>query len=265
MGQEGFQHLKEVRKQAGREGEEGLLRQEKTIPETMIEMRRDTAGITTPRVAIVIDDLGHNKESALRILDIKAPLTLSVLPRRTYSEWIAAEGWRRGHDVIGHIPMEAGTSNKLGEGGLYTWMTDQEIMMTLEDDLLSLPYIKGASNHMGSVFTEDERVMDAVLIVLKKKGLFFLDSLTTPRSVASKRGSEIGLIVLKRDIFLDNGSEYSELETQWRKLIERAQKNGFAVGLAHPRTGTIEFLEKKLPSTDVEVVPLSQVILHLSE
>jgi len=99
---------------------------------------------------------------------LDAPLTLSILPQEVYSEWIAEEGQKLGRDIIVHVPMEASRPLRLGNGGLYTWMTDREIAETLEKDILSVPHIIGASSHMGSAFTEDERVMKVVISELEK-------------------------------------------------------------------------------------------------
>ncbi|MEK7309085.1 MAG: divergent polysaccharide deacetylase family protein, partial [Nitrospirota bacterium] len=188
-----------------------------------------------------------------------APLTLSVMPRQTHTGWIAEEGHRRGYDIIGHIPMEAKESHALGSGGLYTWMTEDEIRETLEGDFVSIHYARGISNHMGSAFTEDDRAVRILLSVLKEHGFFFLDSLTTSKSAGVRLAKEQGVKILKRDIFLDYNDSPSDIKTEWDKLIAIAQKNGYAIALAHPKKNTIEFLRKTLPSNKVTVVPISKL------
>lgn len=214
-----------------------------------------------PKVAIIIDDLGPNKNAAKEVLALKAPLTLSILPRQTYSAWTAEEGHRLGHEVIAHIPMEAEKSYKLGEGGLYTWMTDNEIADTLKNDISSIPHALGVSNHMGSAFTRDERAMQALIAELKKKKLFFLDSRTASGSVGFHLAEINGMKALERDIFLDDNDHPSEIELQWKKLINIANKKGYAVLLAHPGENTLEFLQKTLQNNnEVTVVPVSELV-----
>jgi len=65
--------------------------------------------------------------------------------------------------------MEAEKSYKLGEGGLYTWMTDKELTETLNKDILSVPHALGVSNHMGSAFTQDERSMQILISGVEKR------------------------------------------------------------------------------------------------
>ncbi|RJQ46760.1 MAG: divergent polysaccharide deacetylase family protein [Nitrospiraceae bacterium] len=214
-----------------------------------------------PKVAIIMDDLGPNKNAAIAVFRLKAPLTLSILPQQPYSVWIAEEGHRLGHDIIAHIPMEATPAHKLGKGGLYTWMTETEIAETLHENFISIPFIIGASSHMGSAFTEDERAMQVVIKELKKKNLFFLDSLTSPRSVGYDLAKMHGLRALSRDLFLDDKDDPAEIKAQWEKMIEAANKKGLAILLAHPRKNTLEFLRKALKENNaVTVVPVSELI-----
>ncbi|HCC69350.1 MAG TPA: hypothetical protein DEP99_05630 [Nitrospiraceae bacterium] len=214
-----------------------------------------------PEIAIVIDDLGYNKKVAGELFEMKMPLTLSIIPQRTYSKWIAEEGHKLGHDIIAHIPMEAkDPSQKLGSGGLYSWMTDREILDTLREGLEGLPGIKGASNHMGSLLTEDERAMSLVMSAIKHRRLFFLDSLTTPKSIATKTAKAKGIKVLKRDVFLDGKDDSAYIEERWQEAVEIARKRGYAIVLAHPRENTINFLKKSLASKErVKLVKLSEL------
>ncbi len=214
-----------------------------------------------PMVAIIMDDLGPSKTAFLGVLEIKAPLTLSILPRETYSSWIAEEGYRLGRNIIAHIPMEAVSSQNLGEGGLYTWMTDGEIIETLEKDIQSVPHALGVSNHMGSAFTQDERAMSVVISTLKKHDIFFLDSITISKTMGFNLANMHGIKALKRDLYLDDSNDAAEIEKQWRGLIAIADKKGYAILLAHPRKNTLEFLKKILENNkEIIVVPISELV-----
>lgn len=214
-----------------------------------------------PKVSIVIDDLGPNKKMATEILVINSPLTLSILPQEVYSSWIAEEGFSLGREIIVHVPMEATRPLKLGKGGLYTWMTDDEIAKILEKDILSVPHATGISSHMGSAFTADSRVMNVVISALKSKGLFFLDSVTSPKTIGYETAVNKGLTAYRRDIFLDDSSDPRDIAVQWDRLVNIAKRNGYALAQGHARKNTIEFLEDILRNnTTVRVVPLSELI-----
>lgn len=216
-----------------------------------------------PKVAIVIDDLGTNRQSGEEVLAIKSPLTLSILPRQIHTDWVAEEGHRLGRDIMVHIPMEAAKPHKLGEGGLYTWMSDAEIIQTVEEDIRSVPHAKGVNNHMGSGFTKDERGMLVVINTLKKHRLFFLDSLTTPDSVGFKLARAQGLKTGSRDIFLDDADDLKAIEIQWNKLLREARQRGHAIAIGHPRKNTLQFLRKVLrDNKEITVVPLSALLVE---
>lgn len=251
-----------------RELDRDVLQKKEAVQPKKIPTTEDRAETTpgkrthVPRIAIVIDDLGPDKKAVNLLLDLNVPLTLSVLPHETYSSWAADEARNRGYEVIAHLPMEAKDPHRLGKGGLYTWMTDDEIRATLVESLSKLTGLKGASNHMGSAFTEDERAMTVIILMLKGQGLFFLDSLTTSHSATERVARQGGVKILQRDIFLDNSDDPADIASQWRKLTDIARSKGQAIGLAHPRKNTLDFLTKTLPGSEVKLVPLSELLAN---
>ena len=239
-----------------------LMKLFRHVPEKrQVEPPVKKPAVMLPKVALVIDDLGPNKKMAMSVLVINAPLTLSILPQEVYSAWIAEEGHRMGREVIVHIPMEATRPLRLGKGGLFTWMTDDEIIQTVREDIRSVPYAIGASSHMGSAFTQDERAIKAVVSELKKQGFFFLDSITTPKTVAYSISVKSGIRALRRDVFLDDSNDPEDIRDQWGRLLEIAKKKGRAVAQGHPRPNTVEFLETALrDNNEIQIVPLSKLL-----
>jgi len=230
---------------------------EKTVPPSVPDL---PVPVSLPKVAIVMDDLGHSKKKVMTLFAMKQPLTFSVLPLQRYSRWTAEEAHRRGHDVILHIPMEASIKMKLGEGGLYLNMSNSEIIEILETNINSLPFITGASSHMGSAFTRDKRAMGTVVSVLKDNDLFFLDSVTIADTVGYSMAKASGIEALRRDVFLDNIDDLKEIAHQWKRLVTIAKKEGYAIALAHPRKNTFDFLKKTLENNnEISVVPLTEL------
>ena len=76
---------------------------------------------------------------------------------------------------------------------------------------------------MGSRFTENREKMAVVLESLKKRDLFFLDSLTTAHSVVPSLAEDLGVKYLQRNIFLDNEVAEEPIRQQLEKLIQVAQ------------------------------------------
>src|SRR4030067_635128 len=70
---------------------------------------------------------------------------------------------------------------------------------------------------------------------LKTRDVFFLDSLTNPKSVAYATAREFGLKAAKRDVFLDNEENNPEyIRGQLEELARIAKKRGRAIGVGHP-------------------------------
>jgi polysaccharide deacetylase 2 family uncharacterized protein YibQ len=99
---------------------------------------------------------------------------------------------------------------------------------------------------------------------LKARNLMFLDSFTTPKSVAYETAKEFGLKTARRDVFLDNNSDDpASIRKQLDELVEVARKNGKAVGIGHPHPATIIELRKWLEEADslgVRIVPMSKIL-----
>ena len=67
---------------------------------------RDNLKSDVKKVAIIIDDLGWNKEIAKAFLDIDASISFSILHNLKFSKAIADEAGFKGRDVLLHLPME---------------------------------------------------------------------------------------------------------------------------------------------------------------
>jgi hypothetical protein len=101
-----------------------------------------------------------------------------------------------------------------------------------------------------------------VLEELKKRGLYFLDSRTSPKSRGYRVGRALAMRSDKRDVFLDNKQEVDSTESQLRKLIRIAKTEGSAVGICHPYPSTVAALRRLPESMDdgVALVSLSHIV-----
>lgn len=131
-------------------------------------------------------------------------------------------------------------------------MDESEIKNIVERDLDSLKAIKGVSNHMGSLATEDVRTMDVIFSALKKRGLYFLDSVVTSASVCDRLAKKRGLRFAKRDVFLDNEEDPAYIKRQINKLKMKARSSGQAIGIGHDRRLTLEVLAEVIPELKKE-------------
>ena len=225
--------------------------------------------IPKARVAIIIDDMGRDIKTLKEILAIDAPISVAVLPFLPHSRDVAKEANLMGRDVLLHLPMEPKelSGNDPGEGALFTNMSEAQIASQVKKDVDAVPHITGINNHMGSKFTEDERLMRIVLDIAKKKNLFFLDSKTTNKSAAYRLAKNMGLKTASRQIFLDNTEDIAYIKGQITELINVAKKRGSAIAIGHPHPATIAAIKEMMPrfNEDVEMVTVSSLIDSMNE
>ena len=159
--------------------------------------------------------------------DWDLPLTFSILPFTPYSKTLAGEAHRRGKEVILHLPMEPHGYPKVrpGEGVLLEEMDEARLLRQLSKDIEAVPYIKGVSNHMGSRLMEDPEKMRIIFSELKRRGLFFLDSRTTPQTVGLQVAQSVGLKAMERSLFIDHSSDEEDIKQKLEKLIQLSLSN----------------------------------------
>lgn len=219
---------------------------------------------SAPKVAIIIDDVGFDADLARSFLELKPPLTLSVLPTAPHAKTIAREAVGRGTEVLLHLPMEPKESD--GEdpdaGTLLVKMDEEEFVETLNGHLSKVPGIKGVNNHMGSLLTEKEDRMALLFRELKKRHLFFVDSRTTPQTVASRVAAEMKVPVASRSIFLDHELAQGAMKAQWERVLALAREQGYAVLIAHPHRETLVFLKEHLRvlRSEVRIVRVADIV-----
>ncbi|BFM13139.1 hypothetical protein R50072_32920 [Simiduia litorea] len=219
-----------------------------------------------PRLAIVIDDIGYNRDNAQKLIALQYELTFSVLPKSPYAKELTELAWIRGKEVMLHIPMATQTNAKLDPGGIPLNMRPDRITELIATHLASYPKASGLNNHMGSRLTELEPAMAAVMKALAAQKLFFIDSRTSAQSVAFEQAKKAGLQTAKRDIFLDNEQSVSAIVAQLEKAVALAERHGSAIAIGHPYPETYAALKSHLPllANRVEVVPSSTLLRELS-
>lgn len=214
-----------------------------------------------PQLAIVIDDAGNNLQELDPFLRFPAPLTFAVLPQLRHSAGAAELVRSHGHEVILHLPMAAVSGLYPGPGTISAELSDAEIRHLLERNFASIAGAEGTNNHMGSAGTSDPRVMDTVMAHLAALGKFFVDSRTTPTSVAAPYAAKYGVPFMQRDVFLDHDRDPQAIRAALQEGIEVAREQGHAVLIGHASVASVaEALFEVFPYLErqgYEVVPLS--------
>jgi polysaccharide deacetylase 2 family uncharacterized protein YibQ len=215
-------------------------------------------------IAVIIDDVGVDKKRSERIMQLPGPLTMSFMTYADDLERMASEARSRGHELMLHVPMEPLSRDAdPGPGALLEALPREEIRRRVVDDLDRLNGFVGINNHMGSKFTAFGPGMQVVMEELHRRGLLFIDSLTTDRSVGLTLAQRMGVPTAGRNVFLDNAGDLISVDFQLAKVEEVARKRGNAIAIGHPRDATIAALAAWLPTLrkkGLVLVPVTEVV-----
>lgn len=219
-----------------------------------------------PMIAMVIDDLGVDRKRSDRIVALPGPITASFMSYAKDLPRVTAAARARGHELMLHMPMEPqGASYDAGPDGevLTVGLPAAEIRRRVAEGLGRFEGLIGLNNHMGSRFTQDAAGMRVVMEELSKRGLMFLDSVTTAKTVGISEARRGGVPALARDVFIDNEETVEAVMAQLHKTEQVARRQGYAIAIGHPHDATIEALATWLPSLKdkgLVLVPLSTIL-----
>ena len=235
-----------------------------TVPRREAHLREPVT-VPLPRVALVIDDLGGEEHTSRDLLNMDASLTFSILPFTPRAKKIARKAHEKGREVILHLPMEPHGYPRAnpGKGVLLYDMNEERLLGQLASDIGAVPHATGVSNHMGSRLMEDPGKIRIILSELKRRGLFFLDSRTTPQTMGFRVARSLGMKAAERTLFLDHSQEEKEIREKIEELIHVSLSTGKAIGIGHPHPSTIKSLKEMLPKIQeqgIEIVPLSALM-----
>ncbi|MCA1029420.1 divergent polysaccharide deacetylase family protein [Bacillus timonensis] len=221
------------------------------------------------RVAIVIDDFGNKMKGTKQILDLPIPLTVAVMPFLPTTQSDAQLAYEKGHDVIIHLPMEPikGKRSWLGPGAITSDLSDQEVRKRVNEAIENVPHAVGVNNHMGSKITSDKRIMKVILEVCRERGMFYLDSKTTSKSVVKELATEIGVPYLENELFFDEVYSTQHIIKQANTLLNLVEEDPTVIAIGHvgpPGEMTAAVLKQYIPLLKLKAKPvkLSDLILE---
>jgi hypothetical protein len=218
-----------------------------------------------PRLAFIIDDIGYTDLIAEQLRDLGIPLTAAVIPAAPFARSEAEKIHEYGLEEIIHLPMQPKdpANHHPRDQFILIDSTAAEMTALIQNARAVVPYARGLNNHMGSLITSNQEAMRQVLDLVKKAGLFFVDSKTTPESVGFDLAREMKIKTIIRDVFLDDEQNYAHSSDQIELLVELARKNGRALAIGHPFASTLAALRDALPwlkTQKVAIVFVSELL-----
>jgi hypothetical protein len=247
------------------------------IPPTSAESKNDLTYIASvrdrmaalgakPTLIIVIDDAGYSIPQLKPFLALPFPITIAVLPQVEHSAEAAKMAFEAGKEVLLHQPMQALGGNNPGPGAIRLGMTAEEVASTLAKNLDSLPQAIGANNHMGSAATRDRSIMAAALELVKRRGIYYLDSLTAPGTATAALCRELSIPYWERDVFLDNSGDKQSILGALEEGKKVASARGASVLIGHVWSAELaQTLVDVYPSLIAEGYSLSTISRYMMQ
>jgi polysaccharide deacetylase 2 family uncharacterized protein YibQ len=219
----------------------------------------------TPRIAIIIDDLGYRLSAGRRAIDLPGPISFAVLPGTPRAQALATHAFESGKEVLLHLPLQARSDEKAYEPlGINLDMNRREFGETFDEALMSVPHAIGVNSHRGSLLTRHPGHMQWLMEEIQaRENLFFVDSFTTHESVALRMASEAGVHARKRDVFLDPDQRPETVAREFERMKMLADKRGSVIAIGHPHKATLDLLERELPrlaAEGYELVTISELV-----
>jgi polysaccharide deacetylase 2 family uncharacterized protein YibQ len=233
--------------------------------ESLEEEKEPPRVLRKNKTAIIIDDMGYNLAALRKIISMKKPLTVSILPFSPYARETALNAHKNDLEVMLHLPLESVNSQDMNstDGFILSEMSEEETKRIFEENLSKVPYVIGVNNHMGSKITTDAFHMHIILERIKERNLYFVDSLTTKESIAFRLAREMEIPSASREIFLDSVRDENYIEKRLLEFFQRAQEKNNSVAICHPFDETLKVLEKNIHLAEkhnIELVYVSQIV-----
>lgn len=205
-----------------------------------------------PKVAVVLDDFGltyKKNPPDEEWMDLAQPLTFAVMPDSPRTKKAAKTTVEAGKELIIHYPFDPFQKLVLAKEAAAPEDVASATKL-LEKCLKDIPGAVGLNNHRSYRGTQNRPLMREFMKVLKTKGLYFLDSKVSPKTVAYEEAKAAGIPAAMNYIFLDT----AEIHTQafcaknLATAVAHARKQGEAVAIGHHYfRGTLDCLKEGMP------------------
>jgi polysaccharide deacetylase 2 family uncharacterized protein YibQ len=221
---------------------------------------------TAGRIAIIVDDFGYQDGALIEAFcALKQRVTMSIFPGFEQTTWIAEQAAKGGHGVMVHMPMEPidYPHRDPGSNAIFADYSSERIRTLTRQALAAVPHARGLNNHMGSRVTQDREAIGPVLREVARYGFFFVDSVTSPHSVAFAMAQELGMPSGRNRQFLDRKETQPEVERALESLAMRARREGTVIGIGHAKSVTLAAFERMLPeleSRGIEFITAAEAV-----
>ena len=220
------------------------------------------------QVSIIIDDLGEQHLAGLRAIELPGAVAVAFLPGGRHTAAQADYAYRRGKEVLLHLPLQPGGAARAHPAALRADGGPEQVREYLDAALAAVPHASGINNHQGSLATTQAEPMDWLMReVAQRPGLYFVDSRTTASSLAYRAARRHGVPSTERNVFLDTLRGEAAVRQAFEELVVKALRDERALAIGHPYPETLKVLAEELPKLErygIRLVAPSELIARQS-
>ncbi len=220
------------------------------------------------RLALVLFGFGDDPEHAATDFRIAHPFAVALVPGAPWSNAMFRAARAAQRELVLHLPLEPVNYPAVnpGPGTVLVTMEPARITGLVRRYLDTAGPVSAASNHMGSLATQDMQVMTAVYRELHRRGVPFVHMQPAAGSVCRSLASDQGVVYGEPDAVLDaeaRASDTRALDARWKGVLARARESGRAIVYLRVTPTSRRWLDSALTPArlgGVSVVPLASLL-----
>lgn len=219
-----------------------------------------------PRIAVVVYDLGLQKEAAEAAIQLMPPdITLSFSPYAVKVDDLVKRAHEAGHETLLDLPLDSNAFPYRDPGplGLISSLSSAENLRRLEVLLSKAQGYNGLAAIDGQRFLSNRQQVDELFRELKKDGLLFVDNGLAGNQVALMNAESLELPYVKANIMIDDRHFRSAIDIRLRKAEDDAQAKGRALVLIPAKPLAMDRVAawiKDLSTRGIALAPVSAVV-----
>lgn len=232
-----------------------------------------------PLVALVVDGCGDDREEAARrLLDLPVPLTLAVLPGRSYSRHFALQGtglvlppdeanravdaaavarraaacpvevtvgggaaFARRREIMLHLPLGEPAGDGADPRAVTAGMDRREITARLDAALAGLPGVRGASLRAAGAAGGSATAPEGLVVELAERGMYLVEGGAVADRSRPRDGGPGPAVARRLD---GGGATAGRVSGNLDRLVAEARRDGGAVGICRSSDAAAEALTR---------------------
>lgn len=220
------------------------------------------------RLALVLYGFGDALGAADSFFALPSPFAVAITAGGKLTGAMVKSAHQYQREVVLHLPMEPINYPQVnpGAGTLLVTMRPARVGAEVGRWLDQAKPVTAASNHMGSLATQDMTLMTAVYRELKQRRVPFLHLMPAAGAVCRPLASRMGVAYDEPDATLDfepRANDTATMDKRWKQVLKETRERGRMIVWVRATPTTWRWMQKALDAKRldrVDLVPLTSLL-----